>query len=66
MPRPKRIHYEGAVYHVTSRGNERRKIFMDDADRWMFIRILGEMIEENQVVCHGWVMMLCEAPSYVE
>lgn len=57
MPRPKRIHYEGAVYHVTSRGNERRKIVMDDADRWMFIRLLGEMIEENKVICHAWVLM---------
>jgi REP element-mobilizing transposase RayT len=57
MPRPKRIHYEGAIYHVTSRGNERRKIVMDDADRWMFIRLLGEMIEENKVVCHAWVLM---------
>lgn len=57
MPRPKRIHYEGAVYHVTSRGNERRKIFVDDADRWMFLRILEEMIEHNGVVCHAWVLM---------
>ncbi len=57
MPRPKRIHYEGAVYHVTSRGNERRKIVTDDSDRWMFVRLLGEMIEENQVVCHAWVLM---------
>lgn len=69
MPRPKRIHYEGAVYHVTSRGNERRKIFMDDSDRWMFLRILGEMVEENGVVCHAWVLMdnhyhlLLETPS---
>jgi REP element-mobilizing transposase RayT len=30
---------------------------MDDADRWMFLRILEEMIEENEVVCHGWVLM---------
>ena len=30
---------------------------MDDADRWMFVRILGEMIEENEVVCHAWVLM---------
>jgi REP element-mobilizing transposase RayT len=57
MPRAKRIHYEGAVYHVTSRGNERRKIFMDDADRWMFLRILEETIEDNEVVCHAWVLM---------
>ena len=57
MPRPKRIHYEGAVYHVTSRGNERRKIVMDDTDRWMFVRLLGEMVAENGVVCHAWVLM---------
>lgn len=30
---------------------------MDDADRWMFVRLLGEVIEENQVVCHAWVLM---------
>jgi putative transposase len=30
---------------------------MDDADRWTFLRILGEMIEENEVVCHAWVLM---------
>ena len=69
MPRPKRIHYEGAVYHVTSRGNERRKIVMNDADRWMFIRLLGEMVEENGVLCHAWVLMdnhyhlMLETPS---
>jgi len=57
MPRPKRIHYEGAVYHVTSRGNERRKIVIDDTDRWMFVRLLGEMVEENRVICHAWVLM---------
>src|SRR5208283_1739447 len=57
MPRPRRIHYEGAIYHVTSRGNERRKIVLDDSDRWMYVRLLGEMLEENRVVCHAWVLM---------
>ena len=33
MARPIRIEYPGAVYHVTSRGNELRKIFIDDTDR---------------------------------
>ena len=32
MVRPQRIEYEGAVYHVTARGNERRAIFLDDRD----------------------------------
>jgi putative transposase len=57
MPRPKRIHYEGAVYHVTSRGNERRKIVMDDADRWQFLRVLADVIKDKEVVCHAWVLM---------
>ncbi len=57
MPRPKRIHYEGAVYHVTSRGNERRKIVLDDADRNVFIRVLAETVEHHDVTCHAWVLM---------
>ena len=31
IAKPQRIEYEGAVYHVTARGNERRAIFPDDA-----------------------------------
>ena len=27
MARPLRIKYEGAFYHITARGNERKKIF---------------------------------------
>ncbi|HVZ81367.1 MAG TPA: transposase [bacterium] len=57
MPRPRRIHYEGAVYHVTSRGNERRRIFLDDKDRWVFLRLLEEVIREEGVLCHAWVLM---------
>jgi hypothetical protein len=26
MARPLRIEYEGAIYHITARGNERKKI----------------------------------------
>ncbi|GAB4491224.1 MAG: hypothetical protein OHK006_24930 [Thermodesulfovibrionales bacterium] len=33
MARPIRIEYDGAVYHVTSRGNARKPIFEEDADR---------------------------------
>jgi hypothetical protein len=33
MARPLRIEYPGAHYHVMSRGNERRPIVRDDADR---------------------------------
>jgi len=27
MARPLRIQYDGALYHVTSRGNERKAVF---------------------------------------
>src|SRR5665213_248452 len=69
MPRPKRIHYEGAIYHVTSRGNERRKIVLDDSDRWMFLKVLVETVEHHGVVCHAWVLidnhyhLLLETPA---
>ena len=33
MPRPLRIEYLAAVYHVTARGNARMPIFEDDGDR---------------------------------
>lgn len=51
MARPQRIEYEGAVYHVTVRGNERRAIFQDDADRERFLRVLGESVERFDVDC---------------
>lgn len=34
MAGPIRIEYAGALYHVTSRGDRREDIFVDQADRW--------------------------------
>jgi hypothetical protein len=33
MARQLRIQFEGALYHIISRGNERMMIFLDEADR---------------------------------
>jgi REP element-mobilizing transposase RayT len=41
MARPLRIAYPGAVYHVTSRVNEKKSVFKDDIDRKAFLRILA-------------------------
>jgi hypothetical protein len=38
MARPLRIEYEGAVYHVNSRGNARQNIFKDDKE--VFLEII--------------------------
>jgi putative transposase len=37
MPRPPRIHYPGAVYHVMARGVDGQDIFIDDLDRSGFL-----------------------------
>ena len=41
MARPWRIQYEHAVYHITARGNNRQKIFLDDSDRESFLALAG-------------------------
>jgi REP element-mobilizing transposase RayT len=57
MARSLRIQYPGAFYHVTCRGNERRKIFLDDDDRYRFLKLLAESLEIYQVVLYAYVMM---------
>ena len=57
MARQLRIQYPGAFYHVMCRGNARRKIFLDDADRIQFLRLLHESIETYQVLLYAYVMM---------
>jgi len=37
MARALRIEYEGALYHVTSRGNHQSEIFDDDEDHDIFL-----------------------------
>ena len=41
MARPWGIQYEHAVYHITARGNNRHKIFLDDSDRESFLALAG-------------------------
>ena len=58
MVRPLRIQYPGAIYHVTSRGNERKAIFSDDEDRFRFIDILSQSVETYDIKLHGFVLMM--------
>jgi putative transposase len=41
MARQLRIQYEGASYHLMSRGDRREEIFCDDLDREDFLKTLG-------------------------
>ena len=57
MARPWRIEYEGAYYHVLSRGNERRDIFYDDKDRHLFLETLTEVSDRFDVDIFAYVLM---------
>ena len=57
MVRPLRVQYPNALYHVTARGNERRAIFSNDSDREIFLRILADVVETNNLVCHAYCLM---------
>lgn len=57
MARPLRIEFPGAIYHVTSRGNERRDIFYCDADRERFLVLLGQAAVRFGWSITAWVLM---------
>jgi len=46
MARPLRIEFPGALYHVIARGNERKAVFRDDADREFYLRRLEHYREK--------------------
>ncbi|MBM4079529.1 MAG: addiction module toxin RelE, partial [Planctomycetes bacterium] len=60
MARPIRVEFEGAVYHVMARGNERQPIFRDDGDRVLFCETVAEMCRQFGVVVH----LYCLIPNH--
>lgn len=57
MARAWRIEFEGALYHVLSRGNEGRGIVADDADRKRFLETIGDVAERFEVEIFAYVLM---------
>lgn len=57
MARPLRIEYDGALYHITSRGNERKAIFRDEGDRLGFLDILAKVTKRYNWLCHAYCLM---------
>lgn len=57
MARPLRIEFPGAVYHVTSRGNELGAIFRDDEDRRCFLEGLDRTVSRWRWVVHAYCLM---------
>lgn len=57
MVRPLRIEYPGAVYHITSRGNKKESIFIDNQDRERFLSILNEVCHRYNWLCYAYCLM---------
>jgi len=57
MARPIRIEYEGAFYHVTTRGNERRRIFFTETDFEKMKDYLKEAQDKYGYHLHSYILM---------
>lgn len=57
MPRPIRIKYENAIYHVMNRGQNRQKIFREAKDYQRFMNLLKDCVERWQVQIHAFSLM---------
>lgn len=57
MPRQARIDVPGQVYHVMSRGIERREIFLDDWDYRDFLARISEWSGKTEAKCLAWCLM---------
>lgn len=57
MARPLRLEFEGAYYHITSRGNLRDRIFFDAKDREKFLEILKRTKERYGYLLHAYALM---------
>jgi REP element-mobilizing transposase RayT len=54
MARPLRIEFPGALYHVTTRGNARQDIFVDDEDRRQFLGLLAHVVSRFHLRLHAF------------
>jgi len=57
MPRTLRIEYPGAIYHLLNRGDRREDIFLDDWDRGLFLRTLGDACDKTDWQVHAYCLM---------
>jgi len=57
MSRALRVEFNGAFYHVTSRGNAQQDIYIESNDYLMFLDILGEVCQRYNWLIHSYCLM---------
>jgi putative transposase len=60
MSRANRIQYPGALYHVTSRGNRRVNIFVDERDHLIWSDWMAATVDRFGIVVHSF----CHMPNH--
>jgi putative transposase len=66
MPRPLRVEYEGARYHVMCRGNRGAQVFGEPRDKELYLDTLAEAVERTGWRVHAWVLMLTHYHLLIE
>jgi REP element-mobilizing transposase RayT len=57
MARPLRLQVAGGIYHVTARGNAGGCIYLDDADRHRFLRVVARVSSRFDWQCFAYCLM---------
>ena len=57
MARKLRVQYPGAIYHVMNRGDRRKLVFRDDADRACFLDTLAGACGKTGWQVHAYCLM---------
>ena len=57
MTRPLRLEFEGALYHVISRGDRREPIFEDDEDRRVWLDLFAEALDSFHATAYAYCLM---------
>ena len=57
MAKPLRIEFSGALYHVTSHGDGRESIYLDEGDRHLFFGVLAEVVRNFNWAIHAYCLM---------
>lgn len=57
MPRPERVFFEGAMYHVYNRVARGRPVLRDGGEAERFVELLREVVERDALTVFAWCVM---------
>src|SRR4030042_6575944 len=66
MARKPRIEYEGALYHVITRGNQRQRVFKDVEDHQRYLKILADYKVRYEYALYAYVLMINHVHLLIE